>query len=123
MDLCFFLVRVCVRQTVRSGVMDSSEVGVGGTWGGGGIGDVWGRQREGSERWFPRAAIQTAMPPAAAMATWLSVLRATLSKASHACLRTAALSGCAFMTASMACRGTGGVESVSGVGVGLGLEL
>ena len=114
MDLCFVLVRVCVRQTVRSGVMDSSEVGVRGTW---------GRQREGSERWCQRAAIQTAMPPAAAMATWFSVLRATLHKASQACSRTAALSGCAFMTASMACRGKGGVGvsiwCVGGVRVGV----
>ena len=82
MDLCFVLVRVCVRKTVRSGVMDSSEVGAG---------DTWGRQREGSERWCPREAIQTAMPPAAAMATWLSLLLATVFKASQASLRAAAL--------------------------------
>ena len=75
------------------------------------MGDVRGRQREGSERWCPRAAIRTAMPPAAAMATLLSsFLNASFAKTKQAFLRTAALSGCVFMTASVACRGEGGVE-------------
>ena len=56
-----------------------------------------------------KAAIRTAMPPAAAMATWLSVLHARLFKALQASARMAALSGCAFMTESMACWGKGGV--------------
>ena len=38
------------------------------------MGDVKGRQREGSERWYPRVAIRTAMPPADIMATLLSTL-------------------------------------------------
>ena len=95
-----FLLEFALGHMVRSGVMESSEVGVGGTW---------GRQSEGSERWCPRAAIQTAMPPAAAMVTWFSVLRATLPKTSQAFSRTAALSICVFMTASMTCWGKGGV--------------
>ena len=74
------------------------------------MGHVRGRQREGSERWCPRAAIRTAMPPAAAMATWLSLFTARTLKTEQAFLRTAALSGCVFMTASVACRGKGGVE-------------
>ena len=74
------------------------------------MGDVRGRQREGSERWCPRAAIRTAMPPAAAMATTLSSFTARLHKTLQAISRTAALSGCVFMTASVACRGEGGVE-------------
>ena len=69
-----------------------------------------GRQREGSERWCPRAAIRTAMPPAAAMATLLSALTERFPKTLKARTRTAALSGCVFMTASVACRGEGGVE-------------
>ena len=57
---------------------------------------------KGLERWCP---IRTAMPPAAAMATWLSSLRARIAKAKRAWLRTAALLGCVFMTSSMTCRG------------------
>ena len=64
-----------------------------------------GRGGGGSEGWCPRAAIRTAMPPAAAMATWLSVLHARFLKNSQAFFRTAALSGCVFMTAITACRG------------------
>ena len=78
------------------------------------MGDVRGRQREGSERWCPRAAIRTAMPPAAAMATLLSALLARFAKTKHktkqAFSRTAALSGCFSMTESVACRGKGGVR-------------
>ena len=75
------------------------------------MGDVKGRQREGSERWCPRAAIRTAMPPAAAMATVLSaLLYARFAKTRQASFRTAALSGCIFMTASVACWGKGGME-------------
>ena len=79
--------------------------------------------REWSERWcHPRAAIRTAMPPAAAMATLLSVLHARIAKAKQACLRMASLWGCVFMTASMTCRGKGGVGvnlCVGGVRVGV----
>ena len=74
------------------------------------MGDVRGRQRAGSERWGPRAAIRTAMPPAAAMATLLSALLARFAKTKQAFSRTAALSGCFSMTESVACRGKGGVE-------------
>ena len=87
------------------------------------MGDVRGRQREGSERWCPRAAIRTAMPPAAAMATLLSAFIARFPKIRQAFSRTAALSGCVFMTASVACRGKGGVGvgiwCVDGVRVGV----
>ncbi len=70
-----------------------------------------GMQRKESERWCSRAAIRTAMPPAAAMATLLSTLfHARFTKTQQAFSRTAALSGCVFMTASVACRGEGGME-------------
>ena len=49
------------------------------------------------------------MPPAAAMATWLSVSYARFVKALQAGFRTAAFSGCVFMTASMTCWGKGRV--------------
>ena len=67
---------------------------------------------EWSERWCPpRVAIRTAMPPAAAMAALLSVLHDRFIKVLQAGSRTAALSGCVFMTASMTCWGKGGVVS------------
>ena len=69
-----------------------------------------GRQRKESERWCPRAAIRTAMPPATAMAILLSALRARIFKTMKARSRTAAMSGCVLMTASVACRGKGGIE-------------
>ena len=104
-----FLLEFALGQMVRSGVMDTSVVGLG-LGGGGGGGRLCGRQREGSERWCPMAAIRTAMPPAAAMATWLlSVSHARFTKAKQACSRATALSGCGFMTSSMTCRGKGGV--------------
>ena len=63
------------------------------------------------------------MPPAAAMATLLSSWLARFPKAKQAGLRTAALLGCVFMTASMACRGKGEVGvsiwCVGGVRVGV----
>ena len=49
------------------------------------------------------------MPPAAAMSTLLSSWVARFLKAKQAGLRTAALLGCVFMTASMACWGKGGI--------------
>ena len=67
-------------------------------------------QKERSERWCPRAAIRTAMPPAAAMATLLSALLARFAKTKQAFSRTAALSGCLSMTESVACRDKGGVR-------------
>ena len=88
------------------------------------MGDERGRQREGLERWCPRTAIRTAMPPAAAMVTTLSAFLTEnpiivntrgivrFAKTPQACSRTAALSGCVFMTASVACRGKGGMEVI-----------
>ena len=104
--VCFsFLLEFALEQMVRSGVMNTYVFGAGS----GGGDDAWGRQREGSERWCPRAAIRTAMPPAAAMATWLSSLHARCTKAKQACSRTAALSIFVFMTASITCRSKGAV--------------
>ena len=68
-----------------------------------GVGGVRSRHREGSERWCLKTAIQTAMPPAAAMATWLSVMHARRTKEMQAYSRIETLPGCVFMTASMAC--------------------
>ena len=66
-------------------------------------------------------AIRTAMPPAAAMATLLSALIARFTKTPQAFSRTAALSGCDFMTASVACWGKGGMEvSKHRMEIGLG---
>ena len=64
-----------------------------------------GRQRKGSESWCPRAAIRTAMPPAAAMAILLSSLHARFANAPQALLRTATFFGSLFITTSVACRG------------------
>ena len=67
------------------------------------------KKRGGSERRCLRAEIRTAMLPYAITAAMLSVLNSRITRAKQACLRTAILSGYAFMTSSMNCRGKGGV--------------